>query len=232
MAHVTTNGTANGTTKKSKSGAAEAAAMVAAAEAPQKGGIPKIDVRELLVPVRGITTLIMNKFSEKAVRQMAEAQQKTARLKKAPKNPEECYQNARYLDDQGRDCVPVGALRGAIISAGRFVDGLPMTKIKGAVFFVDDLIPIECEKVVMREDHVRNGGPNGVADLRYRPEYHGWRLKLRIQFNANVITRNELLNLIQAAGFSVGIGEWRPEKCAGQHGRFDIDGTSVHEVLA
>jgi len=125
--------------------------------------------------------------------------------------------------------VPAGAIRNAIISAGRFADGIPMTRITGSVFFLDTLIPIEFDQCVMREDMVRVGGKGpgtGTADLRYRPEYQGWRCKLRVQFNANVISLEQLLNLIQLAGFSVGICEWRPEK-KGQAGRFDIAGSAM-----
>jgi hypothetical protein len=125
--------------------------------------------------------------------------------------------------------VPAGAFRNAIVSAGRFSDGIPMTKITGSIFFLDDLVVIDHDKCVMREDMVRVGGKGpgtGTADLRYRPEYQNWRAKLKIQFNANVISLEQLLNLVQLDGFSVGICEWRPEK-KGQFGRFDISGSAT-----
>lgn len=188
--------------------------------------LPRIDVRVVEVPVKGVSSLIVHAWGEKAKRQMREKQQKQARMPKEAKDPSADFKAAKYLDAAGRDCVPAGAFRNAIVSAGRFADGIPMTRITGSVFFLDDLVPLTFKECVQREDMVRVGGKGpgtGTADLRYRPEYVDWKATLRIQYNANVISIDELLNLIQLAGFSVGICEWRPEK-KGQHGRFDIDG--------
>jgi hypothetical protein len=101
-----------------------------------------------------------------------------------------------------------------------------MTIIRGAVFILGDLIPVEAFTCRMREDMVRVGGKGpgtGVADLRYRAEYSPWECQLRIQYNANSLSLGQVLNLTRLAGLSVGLCEWRPEK-NGQYGRFDIIG--------
>jgi hypothetical protein len=71
----------------------------------------------------------------------------------------------------------------------------------------------------MVEDNVRLGGK--TADLRYRPYFSGWSILLKITHNANVITQEQVVNLLNLAGFSVGIGDWRPEK-DGNAGRFHV----------
>jgi hypothetical protein len=44
---------------------------------------------------------------------------------------------------------------------------------------------------------------------------------LDIQYNARAISQDQLLNLINLGGFSVGVGEWRPER-SGDFGRFRV----------
>lgn len=61
----------------------------------------------------------------------------------------------------------------------------------------------------------------GTADIRYRPEFKHWRVKLPIKYNADKISLEQLVNLFNLAGFGVGVGEWRPEK-DGQYGMFHV----------
>lgn len=201
-----------------------------AAEKPTGEGrtlaLPEIDFRVALVRVKGISPLITHAWSEKAKTMMRDKQTKMARMARSAKDPEAEYNAARYIDKDGDDCVPSAGFRNAMISAGRFADGVPMTIIRGAVFVVGETVKIRAEKPRMREDMVRVGGKGpgtGVADLRYRPEYDPWECDLRIQYNAHVLTIGQVLNLVRLAGLSIGLCEWRPEK-GGQFGRFDIVG--------
>ena len=79
----------------------------------------------------------------------------------------------------------------------------------------------------MREDMVRVG--MGTADIRHRAEFETWNAVLTVQFNANVLSASQVVSLIEAGGFGVGIGDWRPEK-DGVNGRFHVrkDGEAAH----
>jgi hypothetical protein len=194
--------------------------------------VPAINVQSVEIDIVGISSLIVHAWSEKAKGMMRDKQQKAARAPRAAKDPKADFEAAKYLNAEGKDCIPAGALRNAIIGAGRVVEGVPMTRIRGAVFFRDDMIPLTFEECKMREDMVRVGGKGpgtGTADLRYRPEYIGWKMTLRIDYNASVISLAELLNLIQCAGFAVGLCEWRPEK-GGEKGRFDLASTPPRTI--
>lgn len=136
--------------------------------------------------VEGLSPLIVNNFGSKSREQMAAKQQQTAdsKRKRAPKEPTKLFESAKYLDAKGRDCVPVGAFRNAMISAARAFDDASMTELKQAIFVegpdgpAQTLLPIKYSRCVMREDAVRN---KGTADLRYRPEYQDWSCAFTIQ---------------------------------------------------
>ena len=74
-------------------------------------------------------------------------------------------------------------------------------------------------KPVMREDHVRVG--MGGADLRYRNEFFPWAVTFTVEYDAGLLQVEDIVNLVNRAGFGVGIGESRPEK-GGEWGRFRI----------
>jgi len=136
------------------------------------------------------------------------------------------YREAAYLDNKGRHCMPAIAFKKAILTAAaieREASGarnLSRKYVAGTIFVLGDLIPIEYDKVERREDPVRVG--MGSADLRYRPMYTGWRATLVVQFNESLIGAEQVISLINSAGFAVGVGEWRPEKGGGQFGRWQV----------
>ena len=75
----------------------------------------------------------------------------------------------------------------------------------------------------MREDMVRVGTMTKVASPRYRAEFPHWSANITIQFLADVISEEEIVGILNAAGFTCGVGEWRPEKAAsGSFGMFQV----------
>jgi hypothetical protein len=167
------------------------------------------------------STLIVHAWSEKARREMLDRQTKTARALFAK------YPKAKEID-----CVPSAAFRNAFIASARYIEGVFMVTLQGSLFIDGgEWVPIldrttnEPAVPVMRQDMVRVGGKagpgSGVADIRFRPEYSNWKVPLRVQFNSNMLSDDQVANLINIAGFSVGVCEWRPEK-RGDHGRFTL----------
>jgi hypothetical protein len=174
------------------------------------------------VRVRGISPLIVHAWSTKAIRQMEEKQQRKAAKAKEAKDPEVEFQGCLYLDDQGRHCFPARAFKAAMVAATTSIEDkkFPKTKIRQVVFVEGDLLPIISKtEPDMRTDPVRLGGT--TADIRYRPEYKDWYIDLTLTFNAAAVSSEQLINLLNLAGFAVGVGEWRPEK-NGSNGRFEV----------
>jgi hypothetical protein len=200
--------------------------MPAAAAAPAQLDITKIDVETLLVPVVGTMPLIVHNWSEKAKRQMLDTQQGRKTIKE-PRDPEAEFESSLYRTADGYG-FPSVAFKAATVSAARlYGKSVRMTELRQFLFFRgvmsehcnQALFPIVGEPK-MREDMVTVGISG--TDLRYRAEFPDWTSELTVQYVKSAITRDSVLSIISAAGLTVGVGEWRPEK-NGEYGTFEID---------
>lgn len=183
--------------------------------------IPGVQKARFTVTIVGETPLLCNRFSDFEKEKVREKQQKKPQRAKEAKDPEACYERSLYRSGNGDYAFPASGIKKACVSACRNVDGIPMTLARGIMYVMGDLVPIRGEPR-MREDVVRLQGK--TIDLRYRAEFPEWEMDLEIQHNPTLISRESIVNLLENAGFSVGIGDWRPEK-NGTFGMFHVKRT-------
>ncbi len=150
---------------------------------------------------------------------MLNKQLKKATAGREAKDPQADFEASLYPHPDGGHGFPATAFKNAMVRAGTYTDE-KMTFLRGAFYVVgqDDMVKIDGTPTP-REDMVRVG--MGTADIRYRGEFKTWSADLVIQFNAKAISPEKIANLISVAGFSVGVGDWRPEK-DGSFGRWTI----------
>lgn len=191
----------------------------------EKGiSIPKPDIKIVEVTITGKTPLIYHKWAEKAKRQIRDKQQKVAKTGREIRDPKQEYEDSFYTNKAGKIAFPGGSIKKAMVGAARSLETIPMTLIRAAIFVKGDeegLIEVQYKEKVMREDMVRVG--KGSADLRYRGELRGWTMTFNIEYNASIFSVEMVLNLLETAGFSQGLGEWRPER-NGDFGQFTVLG--------
>ena len=195
--------------------------------------IDDIPAEAIIVPIVGTSPLIVHNWSVKAKRMMLEKEQGKKQIKET-RDPQAEYEAAFYRIDKGdgveRYGFPVTAFKAATVGAARFYGkDVTMTQLRQSLFFHGIMTPADKQQLVeivgeprMREDMVRMGGMGRNADLRYRPEFPEWRAELRITYVRTAIQRSSVLSLIDAGGFGVGVGEWRPEK-SGEFGTYWVD---------
>ena len=194
--------------------------------------IPRLDARHIRVPITGVTSLICEAWSHKAKQMMLDKQMKKAAGPRAAKNPEEDFKNSLYVSDEGWFGFPAGGFKSALVGACRMAEGISMTLSKRLCFVLHDgfstsqnieLVRLYGEPRI-RQDMMRN--ETGVADIRYHAEFLEWRAVLTIEYNAGMISREQLVHLVSLAGYGEGIGGHRPsapKNCTGDHGRWKID---------
>lgn len=186
--------------------------------------IPEIKLNRMIVGIRGETPLITNRFGERKRKAIEEKQQKKARGAREARVPDEEFQDALHVIREGTYGFPAAGVKKALVVAGgRFADE-KMTHLRGIINIVGDFIEIKGSEPIMRSDTVRLR--DGTASIAYRPQFMPWEMEIPIVYNAGLIGEAQILNLFQIAGFSVGIGAWRPES-NGVYGQFSLIETAV-----
>jgi hypothetical protein len=214
---------------------------------PDSVEVFNIEVVRAPFHVRGLSTMLVNNFSEKSRRQLEDESTGVAIKKKrgsegkAARVPEEEFENARIIDPEtGRDCVPARWIKAACISAATIADtGLTAKLVRQSIFVRGDLAGGELVSILgpngkpalprMQGDMVRRGRFGAkVPMMAYRAAFDpGWQLKFTVDFEPRLISHDKLIHLVRRTGLSIGLCEWRPEK-NGECGRFDLATVGVH----
>lgn len=201
--------------------------------------IPKVELRTMTVRVIGDSMLVTHQWSQKAIKMMLDKQTKQAKTAKQAKVPEEDFLSTLYcLDDavpqhhklsngkvhaKGADFgFPAIAFKKAAVDAASFVDGVTKVAARGTFQVIGELVPLIYDTKmypIMRQDMCRVG--MGTADIRFRAEFTEWQADLLVRYNPAVLSAEQVVNLFNIAGFSVGVGEQRPQK-NGQWGMFHV----------
>ena len=180
------------------------------------------------------------KFAEKAKQAMMSKQAAGSVARKGTKREARDFSAdfvaAQHRSLEGWAGIPAAALRNACIDACRMV-GFQMTRAKMSVFIQPDgfdagdgtpLVRLIAGEPEQTEMATRNA--TGVVDIRVRPMWREWSALVRVTFDADQFTADDVTNLLARAGLQVGIGEGRPfsKSSAGMgFGLFRVEGTAA-----
>jgi hypothetical protein len=177
------------------------------------------------------------RFSEKAIHKIQATheagQQSRSKRTREARNFEADYLQAIHFMDEGTYGIPCGAFRSAFISACRMC-GFKMTIAKLSIFIESDGLDVVDKTPLVRiygapHPHllpVRNA--TGVIDLRNRPLWETWEVWLRVRFDMDQFSYEDISNLLVRVGRQVGIGEGRPDSRDSNgigYGLFNVDTT-------
>ncbi len=169
----------------------------------------------------GTAPLVIHRFSAKTKAQM-KAKMETGKAAGNKKNREakatdDLYEEARYRHREGWDGFNAASIRAAMISACRLV-GFKMTLAKLSLFVEADGVDATEPQIPLiriigepqkQEDMARV--ETGQPYVTVRAAYHDWQAKVRINYDADQFTLEDVTNLMNRVGMQVGIGEGRPD---------------------
>ena len=190
----------------------------------QKIEVLEFEIREVKIPIVGISPLIVHRWSQKIITEMQDKHAGKAKNKKHDiRKPEDEFEGAKHKSPKGFEGFPAAGFKAAMTRGAKMI-GMVMKDTQTSFFIKADceqsqLVEIK-GKAKMRTDMVRVG--MGGADIRYRPEYLEWKAVLTIEFNEGVTSLEQIFQLVKAAGYGCGVGEMRPEKTKFNYGRFRL----------
>ena len=195
-----------------------------------------IKIKEVEITIEGLTPLVVNNFNEKSRRQILDAQMKKPKEKEL-RNPIEDGMRALYwltpmpnefteesfekaLKEGARFGFPAKGIKASAVS-GAYRNNMAKDKVSiyGAFLIPEELVEIKYKDLHIREDYVRIA--HGGTDVRFRPEFDGWSMTFKMQYNENAYSLEQILNFINIGGFSCGLGEMRIEK-GGNFGSYKV----------
>lgn len=188
--------------------------------------VTPISATPIQFTIRGTSPLITHAWSEKALRMMRMTAAERKKQPKVAREPErEALDSAYYMADNETFAIPLTGVKASIVGAAHKDLGIPRVTVQKALFVPQadssGNIALELEgDPVIREDIVRVG--TNQTDLRYRCEFFPWRARVSMEIDTEVLSVQDVIALVNRAGFSIGICEWRPEK-GGEFGRFTVD---------
>lgn len=174
------------------------------------------------ITLRGTAPLITNSMESKHAEFMRGKRPKNEAL--PARDPKKSVEEALYKLGKGRFGFRAEAFKKALTAATGYVSGVTAKMIRETVQVIGDagefvtLLDAKGRPAswTMRTDFVRVGKfPNRVPDLRFRPEFKDWSVKLRICFIKGMIGVGQIAALFGWAGRCIGVGERRPSKEGG-----------------
>lgn len=176
--------------------------------------------KTLKLEIEGTAPYMQAKFSAKTRQAMMSKMElgSTSKSKKVreARDFDDDFMQAQHFSEEGWVGIPAAAFRNACIDACRMV-GFKMTHAKMSIFVEADgfdvtdatpLVKLLADAPEKTEMTVRNA--TGVVDIRVRPIWRKWAATLRVRFDADQFTQNDVTNLLARAGQQVGVGEGRP----------------------
>lgn len=164
------------------------------------------------VKIRGIAPLLMNRFvmekdeQEQAKRRDEKFDPKEDAEKALYRNSKGCYAPSTWIEACLRDTAKEFKGKGR---------GSMKATILSSVFVEPDEIPLN--KKTYDEIDQRPAVIQRNRIVKSRPKFNSWELEFAINFDGNRIKRQQLKQILEEAGQTKGIGDYRPK-----FGRFEI----------
>lgn len=205
-----------------------ATATKAAAASNSEISIMEVQVGRMDFCILGTTPLICNRMSQKVWFELLAPKGRKTAVEKASSmkhDPLQEFRDSPYRMPEQSAPTELALLptmfKRSMGTAALDMPGAKKSQIGRLVYVEGEMLPVfGVPKVFM--SIVRSADMNKTPDVRTRAIIPEWACKLSIKFTKPVLREQSIANLLAAAGFQSGVGDWRQEKGSGNYGSFKL----------
>lgn len=130
-----------------------------------------------------------------------------------------------YFTSNGKKGIPARAFYNAMIRASSYLfdkkDG-GMRNMKEGVNVLGEIIPLNYKNEVQLTHWGRMSGMTKAPRKIIRNSFEDWSCTLDIEYNQSQLSAENIINVLNWAGFHIGVGAFRKEK-TGNYGSFYVE---------
>lgn len=197
----------------------------------------ELNLKTMEVKLEGTSSLIVHKFNSlfKHIHYTKAAWEKAKEYRETLKGKMEECEQAFYRLPDGKPGFPIIAFKDVVVTAAESLGKkMPKMKVRQSFYCIkhpvggeltEILFPEDCPPAI-REHEVCIGKKEKSST--YQPEFKKWGVKLNLEFNACVISPEQIVSLLNFGGYSEGVGRLRGAgrrvmiREGGDHGRFRV----------
>jgi len=180
--------------------------------------IAPINVKTIKIGIKGKSPLLMDKMPDETKMAILAKQTGVTKTNKQLRDVAKEQMRAVHLTPSGKIGFPSAGFKSGMIESTSFVGDKMFSKklLKGVKIMNGPIIPIDFKKQSVLEHSIG-------ANTKFSPQFEDWKCELHIQYDGNNISAQDLVILLNYAGFYYGIGIWSPRsKCGGDFGMYEV----------
>ena len=176
--------------------------------------------------ILGTTPFICNRMSQKGMKELLfpkgrkTAADKASSMKHVPLQE---FRDSPYTLSDGPTFIGMlpTAFKRSMMTAALDMPGAKKSQIGRLLYVHGTMTPIfGIPQLSMSV--VRSADINRTPDIRTRAILPEWACSLTVEFPGSLLRPQSVANLLAAAGFMSGVGDWRQEKGSGNFGSFEL----------
>jgi hypothetical protein len=179
------------------------------------------------VTIQGVSPLLCNRFTDEA-QMVATSGSRPAGVGQQG-SPKEQAEKKLYKDESGKLIIPGPNLMSCITEAGKFfkagrakVTTQKSSLIPACVWIQELCIPLKSKDSWGVDTRPVRIPATGGRILCHRPCFHDWELVFSLEIDTELMTKELLRQIVDAAGKRIGLGDFRPDR-KGPFGRFVVN---------
>jgi hypothetical protein len=197
---------------------------------PENAEISIIEVQKGQIEfcILGTSPLIMNRMSQKVWFELLAPKGKKTAADKASNlkhDPIQEFRDSPYIITDERAPSYLALLptmfKRAMGTAALDMPGAKKAQIGRLVYVHGEMLPVFGTPQLFMSI-TRSADMNKTPDVRTRAILPEWACRFTVEFTKPILREQSIANLLAAAGFQSGVGDWRQEKGSGSYGSFKL----------